>query len=206
MNTPLHLIYVPGLGDHKVAGQQKLVDTWKWWGVSAELFQTGWADGEEWDPKFDRLLGRIDSATSAGKAVGLVGASAGATAVINAFHARQNSVVGVVLISGKINRPHAISPSLTRKNAAFGPAAHRAFIALSELSKVERSRIMSRYAMIDPIVPVVDSHVPGAHNRVQLSLGHAFTIATQMFFGAPLFIRFLRKQAKSINKLESHAV
>jgi pimeloyl-ACP methyl ester carboxylesterase len=201
MYKPLHLIYVPGLGDHKVAGQQLLVDTWKWWGVSAELFQTGWADGEEWDPKFERLLTRIDRASSAGKVVGLVGASAGATAVINAFHARQDSVAGVILISGKINRPHAISPSLTRKNAAFGPAAHRAFIALSDLSKVERSRIMSRYALIDPIVPAVDSHVPGARNRVQLSMGHAFTIASQMLLGAPLFIRFLRIQAKKHNKI-----
>jgi len=191
----LHLIYVPGLGDHRVGGQQKLVNTWRLWGVTSELFQTGWADGEEWTPKFERLLGRIDEARAHGKAVGLVGASAGATAVINAFHARQDRVAGVVLIAGKINRPHAIAPSLTRKNTAFGEAAHKAFAALTELSKNERSRIMSRYALIDPIVPAIDSHVPGARNRVQLSLGHAFTIATQLFFGAPLFIRFLRKQA-----------
>jgi predicted alpha/beta hydrolase family esterase len=199
--SKLHLIYVPGLGDHRVGGQQKLVDTWKWWGVTAELFQTGWADGEEWDPKFERLLQRIDRASSSGKAVGLVGASAGATAVINAFHARHDSVVGVILIAGKINRPHAISASLTRKNTALGAAAHTAFIALSDLSKNERARIMSRYALIDPIVPAVDSHIPGARNRVQLSMGHAFTIASQMLFAAPLFIRFLRTQAKNHNKI-----
>jgi hypothetical protein len=60
---------------------------------------------------------------------------------------------------------------------------------------------MSRYALIDPIVPAVDSHVPGARNRVQLSMGHAFTIASQMLLGAPLFIRFLRIQAKKHNKI-----
>ncbi len=189
----LHLIYVPGLGDHRVAGQQKLVNTWKWWGVSAELFQTGWGDGEQWDPKFERLLARIDHAVGQGKTVGLVGASAGATAVINAFHARQQEVAGVVLIAGKINRPHAIAPQLIRRNSAFGAAADTGFIALQALSKSERRRILSRYGIIDPIVPAADSHIPGAHNRVVPSVGHAFTIATQLFFGAPGFIRFLRR-------------
>lgn len=194
MNKPLHIIYVPGLGDHKVTGQQRLVDTWKWWGVTSELFQTGWADSEQWDPKFERLLNRIDAATASGSAVGLVGASAGATAVINAFHARPKAVVGVVLISGKINRPHAISKQLIRKNTAFGAAAHNGFIALTELSKAECKRILSRFAMIDPIVPAVDSRIPGACNRVVPSIGHTFTIATQLFFGAPSFICFLQKQ------------
>jgi alpha-beta hydrolase superfamily lysophospholipase len=194
VKKPLHLIYVPGLGDHKVAGQEMLVRTWRWWGVTAELFQTGWADGEEWNPKFDRLLKQIDKAAASGKAVGLVGASAGATAVINAYHARQKEVIGVVLIAGKINRPHAISGSLIRKNNAFGAAAHSAFLALSELPKNERKHILSRYAVVDPIVPAVDSHIKGARNRVVPSMGHAFTIASQLFFGAPSFIRFLKKQ------------
>ena len=197
MHKPLHLIYIPGLGDHKSSGQQMIVNTWKWWGVTSELFQINWADGEQWDPKFERLLACIDRASFASKDVGLVGASAGATAVINAFHARKSSIVGVVLIAGKINHPETISQSLTQKNVAFGPAAQRASAALAKLSKGERSRIMSRYALFDPIVPAADSHVPGARNCVQPTIGHAFTIASQMFYAAPLFIRFLRNQAKN---------
>lgn len=194
MNKPLHLIYVPGLGDRRVTGQQRLVNTWKWWGVTSELFQMNWADGEAWERKFVRLLARIDAAIERGQAVGLVGASAGATAVMNAYHARQQQVVGVVLVAGKINRPQAISTSFTSQNAAFGPAAHAAVVALAELPREKRTHILSRFALLDLIVPAVDSRVPGARNRVVPSIGHAFTIATQLLFGAPSFIRFLKKQ------------
>ncbi len=103
----------------------------------------------------------------------------------------------MVLIAGKINHPETISRSLTQKNVAFGPAAQRASAALAKLSKGERARIMSRYNLFDPIVPAADIHVPGACNCVQPTMGHAFTIASQMFFAAAMFIRRLRNQAKN---------
>ena len=57
---------------------------WPKYGVEAELFQMNWGDKEPWAPKFERLLLRIDELLSAGKDVALVGASAGASAAINA--------------------------------------------------------------------------------------------------------------------------
>ena len=82
MKKPLHLIYITGLGDHRVGGQRGAVASWRLWGVESELFQVNWGDKELWEPKFKRLLDRIDSLVADDKRVGLVAVSAGATAAI----------------------------------------------------------------------------------------------------------------------------
>src|SRR4051794_28655235 len=99
----LHLIFIPGLGDDNVRWQQKAVNTWRLWGVDAEIFQMHWADKVPWESKFERLLKRIDGLAAQNKRVALVGASAGASAVINAFAARKDRLAGCVLIAGKVN-------------------------------------------------------------------------------------------------------
>jgi pimeloyl-ACP methyl ester carboxylesterase len=191
---PLHLIYITGLGDSKVGGQQKAVSTWHWWGVEAELFQMKWADGEAWELKFQRLLARIDAVAADDRDVALVGASAGAGATINAFAARKDVVAGAVLISGKVNRPESIGGSYRRENPAFITSAYDSPAALASLTADDRRRILSRFALADGIVPKADSRIPGAHNSPVPTIGHFFTIATQLTLGAPGFIRFLKKQ------------
>ena len=101
----LQLIYVPGLGDMKVTAQRRTVRTWQWWGVGSEVFLVNWTDDEPWAGKLQRLLDRIDELHAQGRAVALVGASAGAAAAINAFTARKAVITGVVCIAGKVNHP-----------------------------------------------------------------------------------------------------
>lgn len=196
MKKPLHLIYITGLGDARVSGQRLAVSTWRWWGVKAELFQMNWADKEPWPPKFERLLARIDELVSADKTVALVGVSAGASAVINAFAARKDVLVGAVIIAGKVNRPEAINPGHNTKNPAFVTSAQDCQPALASLDASDRQRILSRFALLDELVTKSDSRIPGVHNRLVPSLGHFITIATQITLGAPSFIRFLKKQAR----------
>lgn len=192
LQNALHLIYIPGLGDTKVTAQRKAVSAWKLWGAEAELFQINWADKEAWETKFERLLARIDYLAQSGKAVGLVGASAGAAAVINAYAARKNLVVGCVLIAGKINRPSLIGQHIQKENPAFVTSANDCQKAILTLNPSDRIRIQSRYALADETVHKPDSRIPGAHNKLVLSVGHALTIITQITIGAPSFIRFLR--------------
>jgi dienelactone hydrolase len=191
----LHVIYVPGLGDKKVSGQQKAVRTWRWWGVEPELFQMNWGDKEPWQPKFDRLLARIDALSKQGKSVGLVGASAGASAVINAYAARTSQLVGVVCIAGKINRPETIGDRYRRNNISFVTSAYDCEQALQTLQADDRRHILSRFALLDETVMKADSRVPGVHNRLSPTVGHVVTIAAQLIFGAPSFLRFLKRQA-----------
>lgn len=196
MKKPLHLIYITGIGDTSVAGQQKAVNTWHWWRVTAELFQVKWADGEPWEVKLTRLLVRVDKAIALGNDVALVGASAGAGAAINAYAARKDVIVGVVCISGKINNPEAIGDSYRRKNPAFITSAYDCPKALASLTATDRARILSRFAVADELVNKRDSRIPGAHNRMVPTLGHIPSIAIQITFGVPSFVRFLRSRQK----------
>ena len=196
MARTLHIIYVPGLGDHRVGGQQRVINTWLWWGVKPELFQMNWGDKEPWQPKFERLLARIDELAANGSPVGLVGASAGASAIVNAYAARKDQIVGIVSISGKINRPNVIANHYARQNPALVTSAHDCEQALKTLKPDDRRHILSRYAIFDPIAPAIDSRVPGARNRRSPTIGHTPTIALQIVFGAPSFLRFLKWQAK----------
>jgi predicted alpha/beta hydrolase family esterase len=195
----LCVLYVPGLGDARVNSQRLVLRSWRLWGVEAELFQMQWASDEPWASKLERLLGRIDELAAAHEAIGLVGTSAGASAVINAYAARRAEVVGCVLIAGKINHANTIRENYRRTNPAFVQSAQAGEKALAHLNASDRTRMLSRYATIDRIISRPDSQVAGAHNQMVPTFGHAFTIGTQLIFGAPSFLRFLKHQARLHN-------
>lgn len=155
-----------------------------------------WADGEAFAPKLERLLTLIDDVAKKGP-VSLVAASAGATAAINAYAARLDVISGLVCICGKINNPEGIAAHYVRDNPAFGESAAQTVAALSNLNLAQRQHILSIRAMFDPVVSAKDSILEGAYNRATWTSGHALTIATQLLFGAPSFIRFLKRQTQS---------
>jgi len=187
------IIYVPGLGDANPRGQRWLIRTWRMWGVRPILFHIRWGNGEAFAPKLERLLKLIDDEVAKGRKVSLVGASAGAGAVINAFARRKDKIAGVVCIAGKVNNPGTIGPRYSTGNKAFVDSSRQVQFSLDKLDfDDDRTRIQSRYATFDPVVPQADSQIAGAHNRTVPTVGHSVTIATQLLFGAPGFIRFLK--------------
>lgn len=192
----LYVIYVPGLGDENIAFQAKAVNLWRWFGVKPDIVQMNWSDIERWEAKRNRLLMRIDTARAQGFPVALVGASAGAAAVISAFAARQEDIVGCVIIAGKVNHPETIGDSYRQHAPRFVEAANDTPRALASLLPASRQHISSRYALIDGVVRRADSHIPGAHNKRILVFGHVFVIASQLLCGAPFFLHFLKRLAK----------
>lgn len=188
----LSVIYIPGLGDHHGRGQLRIVRMWKYLGVEPYFFRMNWHDNEPWGSKFARLLALVDSLSTDDGRVGLVGASAGATAVIAAYASRRDRVAGCVLISGKVNQPEAIGERYRKESPAFVEGAYECQAALATLTRQNRDRILSRYALIDKIVLRLDSEIGGAHNRTVPSIGHAITIALQITFGASSFLHFLK--------------
>ena len=188
------VIYVPGIGDHHYKGQLLLIRSWRLWGVRPVMVRMEWNRKEGFEQKLQRLLDTIDELASKHYSVSLIGASAGAGAVINAFARRQNVVKGVVCIAGKIHRPEAIGSSYQKHSPAFIESAYMVQASLDHLDfDADRSRVQSRYALFDPIVPHRDSEIPGALNKQVRTMGHAFTIATQLLFGAPGYIRWLKR-------------
>ncbi len=194
MTNKLHLIYLPGIGDAPDnSAQTKAIRFGTWWGVESEIFNLWWADNVAWPTKFNRLLKRIDELHDSGKTVGLVGISAGASAAINAFAAREDIIHGVVCIAGKVNRPESIGQRYRQHNPSFVESVEATASSLRQLSPPDKSRILSRYAWLDGTVTRSDSRIPGAHNHSVPAIGHVFTIATQIMLGAPSFIRFLKR-------------
>jgi hypothetical protein len=197
MKKPLHLIYIPGLGDDNPTGQERAVRLWPKWGVHSELFQMNWGDGKAWEPKFQRLLDRIDNLNAANNDIALIGASAGATAVINAYAARIDKIVGCVIIAGKVNHPERIGQQIRQKNPAFETSAFDCETALQTIDQIDRHKILSLYGIFDETVYKLDSRIPGARNRMAPVIGHFFIIASQISLGVPYFIRFLKRLQSS---------
>ena len=196
----LHVLYVPGLGDHDLTKQSNMLVFWKWWNVETEIFQMNWADDVAWKKKFNALLKRIDGLYAKGEKIALVGISAGGSAVINAYAARPNKIVGVACIAGKINQPEKIGPRYHNRNPSFVESAKNSPLSVDKLTEAQRSKILSRYGVFDPLVSKTDSRVPGARNRLSPTIGHVMTIAYQITIGAPSLLHFLKKQMKDQTK------
>lgn len=187
------VIYVPGIGDDVKKLQSSLVKLWRVYGVNGLTHEMPWMDTAAYQPKLEKLLDLIDSLHAQGHEVSLVGTSAGAGAVINAFAARKDIVRGVVCIVGKVNNPDTIGTVYRQRSPAFLESAARVGSSLRKLTNADRKRIMSRFALLDLIVPRRDSIISGAINKTVPTFGHGFTIITQLFFGAPFFLNFLKK-------------
>lgn len=189
-----HVIYVPGLGDHRARAQHLVAGYWRLYGVVGHIHTMNWCGKEAFPPKLDRLLKQIDELTRNGDKVSLVGTSAGASAVLNAFAARLDKVSGVACICGKINNPPANSPYYV-DNPAFKESLHELQRILPKLGSEDRARVMSIRPLYDGLVPPADTIIPGAQNRIIPTAGHSLSIAAALVFGSPIMIGFLKKQA-----------
>ena len=195
MPQRLYVIYVPGVGDSRPDLQRKLVKTWNLWGVDAELFQINWAENIAWDVKLSRLLNRIDELLSSNRKVALVGASAGGSAVVNAYAARKNDISGIVTICGKLKNSSDIGPKYYNTNPPLVDSVAGSEKALPSLTNQDKNRILTRRALFDEVVTTKsDSMVVGANNQISPTAIHSLTIGFQLIFGAPSFLRFLKHQ------------
>lgn len=186
-----HAIYVPGLGDQNTRGQDAAVNSWQKQGVKAHYFALGWADGKSFAPKFDRLLVKIDELINQGNSVSLVGSSAGASAVINAY-AKRPEVHAVILISGKINNPESIGRKIYDLNLAFKDSVYMVKESLARLRPEQIKRIMSIHPLYDGYVPVADTIIPGAVEKRVLVVGHVFGIFYTLAFRKKLITSFIK--------------
>ena len=193
MSMTHHLIYVPGLGDHRSRGQQLVVRLWELFGIKSHCYVMRWSDKEPFAPKLERLLSLIDELFEDGDKVSLVGTSAGASAVLVAFAARMDKITGVVCICGKVNHPETISPSRFLVNPAFKESLAALQQALPKLGPQVRSRIMSIHPLMDGSVPPADTIIPGAREKLMPTIGHSFSIFIALTFGAYGIMNFLRR-------------
>ena len=191
----LSVIYIPGLGDNVSLGQPVILSGWRLFGLKIHYFPLGWGDKEKFGPKLQRLLNKVDQLQKQGNKVSLVGVSAGASAVLNAYANRKN-LTAVVCIVGKINHPETIGPQRYIDNPAFKDSILMVKGSLAKLGRHERSRIMSIHPLTDETVPVADTIIPGAFEVITPTNGHVFSIFYTIVFKSRTIAKFLKEQAK----------
>ena len=193
-----HVFYVPGILDDKFHVQSALVATWRLYGISSHTHPMPWAGDETYEPKLKRLLAAIDTRLAEGHRVSLVGASAGASAVINAFVERPEKITSLVYICGKINRPESIGQELLNKNPAFKTAMQVLQKNLRKLTADDKRAILSLYSPADTTVPHTDTQIIGVKEQPLPKLGHGWAIIYSLTVGAPTIINHLKRQAAAL--------
>ncbi len=190
-----HVIFVPGLGDD-IWGQGFLVRLWRLHGVHGHIHPIPWKGKEEWEPKLQRLLDEIDTYAKQGHQVSLVGASAGASAVIHAYAARKDKITGVAYICAKINGPETVSEKSYAINPAFKTSLYSLEDSLKQLSRQDRAKMHSFYSPGDHYVPYEATTVQGVAEDKLVPLMHGQAIIFSLSLGAGKLLAPLKKQAK----------
>lgn len=189
--TNYHVVYVPGLG--RDYGQDWAIKLWRRYGVIPHYQNLNWSDGGNFQTKLESLLATVDKLKGDNSKIYLVGASAGAGAVLNAY-AKTDKVDGLVWICGKIYNPQTVHPYVYRKNPAFKQSMDMIKVSLDKLAPKQLERIMSLHPLSDGSVPPADTIVSGTKEKTMKSRGHFRSIAYALLFEGQTICDFLLSQ------------
>ncbi len=190
------VIYVPGLGDHKLGGRGRLLKTWRFKGVHIELCPMHWTVHEPWEEKLSWLIERIDQRHAEGKTVSIIGESAGASAVINAVWLRSDKLTTAILLCGKSQYPERVAPQLYRRNPAFREALTDSHAIVPRLTKSQKAKLLNLHPVFDLTVPVWETRITGVRNSTFPFILHATGIIFAMTVWKWWIVRYIKKQAK----------
>lgn len=185
-----HVVYIPGIGDHRRYGQKIVIQLWRFFGLTPHYFPLGWNIAEGFNVKQKRLLDLVEKLHSSKDSVSLVGISAGASAAVNTF-AKSDAVSSVVCICGKINNPQTIGPNVLIPNPDFGESVNAVAASLASLGSRTKN-IMSIHPWKDQTVPVPDTIIKGAKEKTLPGWSHISGIFFGVILGSRAISKFIR--------------
>lgn len=191
------VIIIPGLGDD-VMKMSLTTNHWRQHGLDPVIHAIGWSDGKEFRQKLQALVKMIDQYAKNGNRVSLVGCSAGASAVLNAFIDRKKIIHRVITVCGRLKsgsqQGFRSFPVRTATSPSFAQSIHLFEGREGVLSDQDRKKIMTVRALFgDELVPADTAIVRGAYNIVVPTPEHVFSIAMSLtLFSRPL-ITFLQQ-------------
>jgi pimeloyl-ACP methyl ester carboxylesterase len=186
------IIYIPGLGDHNLGGQQKALKLWQIYGVQTEICPMDWLVDEPWSVKLQRLLDRVDYHSQRGSIVSLVGISAGSTAALQALEKRRKLIHKAVIICGKFQYPETVHPLRFVMNPAFKNALNESVNILRNLTPEDKQKIKSFRAIYDNLLPSRETQIPGVRSSIMPAITHVGGIAYALTLGSWRIVRFLK--------------
>lgn len=164
-------IYVPGLGDHRTLGQDKAVEDFSKYGLDITYHAVGWAHGN-FDTKLKNLHKLIDELHDGADEIVLMGASAGAGAVLNAYQHNKEKVRAVICISGKIQNPDNVSEKIYEHSPAFKQSLDMLQNTLASLTTEDKAKILTTHAFYDMLIPAKETRIPGTKAITIPIIGH----------------------------------
>lgn len=190
-----HVIYVPGILDDSYL-QSTWVRLWRLYGVHGHLHEMPWAGGGRYQGKHKRLLDRIDKYKSQGHRVSLIGASAGASAVLNAYVERRDSITGLEYICAKIQAPETVYDEIYSANPAFKTSMEILQGNLPKLTDLDKAKMHSFYSPADTFVPHAATIIPGVAESALPPLRHGRAVIYSLTAGAFKLLAPLRRLAE----------
>lgn len=178
-----HLVFVPGLGG-VTFGFTLVSRYWKRYGFIIHLHDMGWRDGDNtFVLKLKRLVLLIDTLHKDGDLVSLIGTSAGASAVLNAFYERKKSVHRVVNVCGRLKSGTGVYPTLDVASKT-SPSFKESVLLFEKREPLftikERSKVLTMRALFDELVPTSTILLRGAKNIQLLSIEHVLSIVSAL--------------------------
>jgi pimeloyl-ACP methyl ester carboxylesterase len=177
MTKKTTVLFIPGLGDGKIRGENLAIQLLAPWRLDGEYFPIYWHKKEDFKTRIAELSKRIAELNSEGRRVVLVGYSAGASAAINALSANKEKVQRVILICGKIQNLDKINDQYFKLNPRFELSIELLKKSLPDLDAEQRAKVLSIRPIFDETVPVKDTIIQGAKNKRVFMVGHVPTIA-----------------------------
>ncbi len=125
----------------------------------------------------------------------LVGVSAGASAVLNAY-ASSDDITRVICICGKINNPQTVPQHTYDKNPDFEESLQRLGKSMAKLDIRQRKNIMSIHPWKDQTVPVADTIIMGAKEKTLPGWSHVTGIFFGIVAGSRTIARFITSKVR----------
>lgn len=191
MKNQLHIIYLSGFGSNYDPYRLRLLRHWKFRGVTVELVPLRWEGNETFEQKIARVDQAMDRA--AGKRIVLLGESAGGSMAVHMYARRPDDFYKVMTICGKNAQPETVSDTYYRRSPAFRTSMEQLNESIRLLTKKQRQRFVSIYALHDAVVPARETFIADC-KRVRLwSVGHLATIFLALTLYCPTVVRQAKK-------------
>ncbi len=193
-----YVIIVNGLGG-ETTPLRWATASWKQYGLTPIVFHIDWKEkNTNLENKLNSFLEKIDSLISSENKVSLIGCSAGAGFVLNAFLERRNAIDHVINICGpvRMDRPQTIklrsiswwknvSPLLIQSLTRLEDNFHK--LRDSDIEKI----MTIRAAFGDELVPSETIMVKGAYNITIPTIEHTLSIYLALTIFKKRLIKFL---------------
>jgi hypothetical protein len=191
-----HVIYLPGVGDHKNASIQiNAIKKWKKFGLDTQHHLINWNDNETFNDKKDAVIKLVDELYSLDKSVSIVGISAGASMAMNVYTARQNKISSVVFICGKINRAHTIGADYKLRNPRLFESVSMSEKAVTRLTAEDKAKMLTIQPIFDGTVTKEDGRIDGVKQKTIFAFLHPIAIYLSLTLYRRVSINFIKNKA-----------